>query len=337
MLEKAVEKILERTEKYRSHLIGKDAREKRLAQQTVTAEDIPLIIEAYNNKPTSIREFIVAEGGGEDFNDGWWVKQGSKLPVSLKDNRLYFGDVWVDTERLYITSSVGTDSSGTEKKFVCYLMLQGYQVFGSIDGEPTKENSKLFCFIRQICDVKELHEFNGYQYERPNFANYYVANEGLVFTGQSSNKEYMTPLIAKPNKPENSTERKGNNYDHVMLRDVSGKSHPVNVHKLVATLWVKNDDPVRKTHVNHRDLNPRNNAAENLEWCTPAYNMQYTYTFRALQEALPGIDCHLWLNDCRNLTENVLGLKSEDKTKLTCAAAVQISKRLEHENLAAAS
>lgn len=68
---------------------------------------------------------------------------------------------------------------------------------------------------------------------------------------------------------------------------------------------------------------------------TPA--MVYTHTFQSLKEAMPDIDCHLWLDDCHDLTEKVLNLKNKDKTKLTAAAAVQISKRLEHNHLAAAS
>lgn len=186
-------------------------------------------------------------------------------------------------------------------------------------------------FNRVICEVKELKEFAGNKYE-----NYFVAADGLVFTNKSSGKEHLTPLVASIGK-SNKKDGKGTPYYHVVLVDTSGKPHPLNIHKLVAVLFIENDDPLNKTDVNHRDLNPCNNAMENLEWCTKAYNSQYTYTFRALKEAMPEIDCHLWLDDCHDLTEKVLNLKSEDKTKLTAAAAVQISKRLEHNHLAAAS
>lgn len=45
------------------------------------------------------------------------------------------------------------------------------------------------------------------------------------------------------------------------------------VHRLVAKAFVPN--PNNYTVVNHRDENPRNNNAENLEWCTTKYNVTY--------------------------------------------------------------
>lgn len=333
MLDKAVEKILERTSKYKSHLKGDGAREKRLAQETVASEDIPLIVECYNNKPTSIREFVTVEGGGEDFDDGWWVKTKESMPVVWKENRIYFGDIWIDTERLYISSSVVIDNTGDEPKFVCYLLLQGYQALKPFVGEPTRDNSKLFCFFRQICEVKELHEFNGYKYEKQNYENYYVAKEGMVFTGHVSPKQYMTPLVPTESRPKKKSNgnRNGNRYDHIMLTDTTGKVHPVNIHKLVATVWVPNDDPL-KTHVNHMDLNPKNNAADNLEWCTPAYNFKYSPVARALKKALPDIDCHEWFDEAHNITEAVL--QGEDCAELVGKA---VRKIIEREHLASAS
>lgn len=47
------------------------------------------------------------------------------------------------------------------------------------------------------------------------------------------------------------------------------------VHRLVAEAFVKNNDPQKYTEVNHKDENPLNNRADNLEWCDRWYNMHY--------------------------------------------------------------
>ena len=47
------------------------------------------------------------------------------------------------------------------------------------------------------------------------------------------------------------------------------------VHRLVAAAFCPNDDPEHKDVVNHKDGNPSNNKADNLEWCTPAENAQH--------------------------------------------------------------
>jgi len=46
----------------------------------------------------------------------------------------------------------------------------------------------------------------------------------------------------------------------------------LSVHRAVALAWVENDDPVRKTVVNHLDGNPLNNHFSNLEWTTSSGN-----------------------------------------------------------------
>ncbi len=53
------------------------------------------------------------------------------------------------------------------------------------------------------------------------------------------------------------------------------------VHRLVASAFIPNPDNL--PHINHKDEDPSNNAASNLEWCTPLYNNRYgTAKFRTM-------------------------------------------------------
>lgn len=47
------------------------------------------------------------------------------------------------------------------------------------------------------------------------------------------------------------------------------------IHRLVATAWCHNDDPVYKIEVNHKDGNKSNFHCTNLEWTTPSQNVKH--------------------------------------------------------------
>lgn len=65
-----------------------------------------------------------------------------------------------------------------------------------------------------------------------------------------------------------SLDGKGN-YLHVQL----GHNKPINVHRIVATVFISNPDNLPE--VNHKDENKLNNRADNLEWCDRKYNNNY--------------------------------------------------------------
>lgn len=53
----------------------------------------------------------------------------------------------------------------------------------------------------------------------------------------------------------------------------NGKSTTIKVHREVAKAFLEN--PNNLPQVNHKDEDKTNNTLENLEWCTPEYNINY--------------------------------------------------------------
>lgn len=54
------------------------------------------------------------------------------------------------------------------------------------------------------------------------------------------------------------------------------------VHRLVALMFIPN--PNNLPQVNHKDKNRLNNSADNLEWCTAEYNLQYSHKGKTVSE-----------------------------------------------------
>lgn len=93
---------------------------------------------------------------------------------------------------------------------------------------------------------------------------YQISNLGNVMSLNYMAKGYAALLTPKINN-------KG--YAWVDLWR-NNKSHPLQVHRLVAQAFLNNPDNL--PFVNHKDENPLNNNVSNLEWCTPQYNAQYS-------------------------------------------------------------
>lgn len=55
-----------------------------------------------------------------------------------------------------------------------------------------------------------------------------------------------------------------------------GRKNHAKTHRLVAIAFVNNPNPSEYNVVNHKDENTLNNHADNLEWCSQAYNMRYS-------------------------------------------------------------
>ena len=74
----------------------------------------------------------------------------------------------------------------------------------------------------------------------------------------------------------------GHGYLYVNLfKDGKGKQCRIN--RLVAQAFISNPDNLPE--VNHKDENRTNNCAENLEWCSRQYNIEYSFA-----KAIIGID-----------------------------------------------
>jgi hypothetical protein len=70
-----------------------------------------------------------------------------------------------------------------------------------------------------------------------------------------------------------------------LTRDGKTKAHFV--HRLVAEAFIDNPDDLPM--VNHKDEDKTNNFAENLEWCTNEYNVNYGNARKRQAKKLRGI------------------------------------------------
>lgn len=112
---------------------------------------------------------------------------------------------------------------------------------------------------------KPIKGYEGY-YEVDQFGRVFGVNR--VIPVEDNGRKYDKPLVGKQMKQ--TMHDKG--YKVVSLtRD--GKTKQKFVHRLVAEAFI--DNPDNLPMVNHKDEDKTNNFAENLEWCTAAYNNGY--------------------------------------------------------------
>lgn len=97
------------------------------------------------------------------------------------------------------------------------------------------------------------------------YEGYQVSNNGNI----RSFKRYPEGKMLHP------TVSKRQGRVSVMLIAPSGKPMRVSLHRIVAMAFVDNPNPKEFVEVNHKDENPLNNNADNLEWCSHSYNMHY--------------------------------------------------------------
>lgn len=83
--------------------------------------------------------------------------------------------------------------------------------------------------------------------------------------------------------------RKKSGYLYVhLVKNKQIKNH--HVHRLVAYMFIENDDPKHKVEVNHiNEFEKDNNCVENLEWATSKYNQNYGTKIKRQSDKMKGI------------------------------------------------
>lgn len=92
---------------------------------------------------------------------------------------------------------------------------------------------------------------------------YQVSNLGNVLSLNYRNHGYAKQLTPKCN-----------NSGRLWVELIhGGKRRVALIHRLVGEAFIEN--PNNYLEINHKDENPKNNRADNLEWCTHEYNIRY--------------------------------------------------------------
>ena len=100
---------------------------------------------------------------------------------------------------------------------------------------------------------KDIQGYEGYQisnYGRIKSLNYNKTKQEKILKTSKNTKGYLQVGLFK-----------------------DGKQVRKQIHRLVAEAFLEN--PNNLPQVNHKDENKENNCAENLEWCTLKYNINY--------------------------------------------------------------
>ena len=115
--------------------------------------------------------------------------------------------------------------------------------------------------------------------EIPNTKGYYISNFGRAKIDKS--QKYPNGTIKE--KDDFYIDKDG--YYRFSYRTLDGKNSFEPVHRLVAKLFIPNDNP-KKFQVNHIDSNRYNNRVDNLEWVTPKENVYHSFMYGNRKKSL---------------------------------------------------
>lgn len=106
--------------------------------------------------------------------------------------------------------------------------------------------------------------------EIKDYPMYLISNKGRC----KSKERYVRNGQGIIHKKEKILKPSINNHGYLRyLLYQDGKQYRKYVHRLVADAFIPN--PENKPCINHIDCNPKNNAIENLEWCTAKENSSW--------------------------------------------------------------
>lgn len=101
-----------------------------------------------------------------------------------------------------------------------------------------------------------------------------------------------------------------------LILGANGKQRTVTIHRLVAEAFLEKPDGL--DYVNHKDEDKTNNRVENLEWCTPAYNNDYSKYQRYKPVELYTLDGELLATfTSKRAVAQVLGVSKSSVTNAT--------------------
>lgn len=184
------------------------------------------------------------DGRIDFYKDGVKVKRGciSKLVYEHFGIPTEKGEIWKDTENKNVKiSSLGRVYNIETGHFLDGVNVKVTRMTINAFGLPTEDDETW----------KDIEGFEGL---------YQVSDQGRV-------RNVMTGRILKQYK---------NNRGYFRLSLCKeGEYSSYLVHRLVAEAFIFNPNPKEYDQVNHKDEDPNNNRADNLEWCSSEYNLTY--------------------------------------------------------------
>ena len=164
-----------------------------------------------------------------------------------------------------------------------------------------------------MTEWKDIYYYDFISNEEVDYRGLYkISNDGRI-------KSLNYRRTGKEKILKNKIDKDG--YEFVCLSK-NGNNKYLKVHRLVAFLFLENNDKVNKTQINHKDENKSNNNVENLEWCTCKYNNDYgTHKERVIKG---NIGKEVSFETRKKLSDVTKGNKNGNSKKVICITTGEI-------------